>query len=71
MKRFYRSLGERDRRRYAAVEATKLGYGGVEYVARVLGCDAKTVGKGINELTVEEELETGDQRKKGGPQKAS
>ena len=33
MTRFYRSLNERDRRRYAAVEAVKLGYGGIEYVA--------------------------------------
>ena len=71
MKRFYRSLNERDRRRYAAVEATKLGHGGIEYVARVLGCDAKTVAKGIGELKADEELDTAGQREKGGPQKAS
>jgi hypothetical protein len=71
MKRFYLSLNERDRRRYAAVEATKLGHGGIEYVARVLGCDTKTVAQGINELTGEGELDTGGQRKKGGTQKAS
>ncbi len=34
MKRLSDSLREKDRRRYAAVEATKLGHGGVEYVAR-------------------------------------
>ena len=34
MKRLFDSLGENDRRRYAAVEATKLGHGGVEYIAR-------------------------------------
>ena len=29
MKRLFDSLAEKDRRRYAAVEATKLGHGGV------------------------------------------
>jgi hypothetical protein len=54
--RFYRSLGERDRRRYAAVEAGRLGHGGIEYIARVLGCDAKTIARGIVELESGEEL---------------
>lgn len=71
MKWFYRSLNERDRRRYAAVEATKLGHGGIEYIARVLECDAKTVAKGIGELETEEEPGTRGQRKKGWTQKAS
>ena len=35
MKAFYDSLSEKDRRRYAAVEAEKLGHGGVEYIASV------------------------------------
>jgi hypothetical protein len=46
MKRLFDSLRENDRRRYAAVEATKLGHGGVEYIARVLGCDPKTIREG-------------------------
>ena len=66
MVRFYQSLNERDRRRYAAVEATKLGRGGIEYISRVLGCDPKTVAHGIAELESEEELATDRQRKKGG-----
>ena len=37
MKRLFDSLRENDRRRYAAIEATKLGHGGVEYIARVSG----------------------------------
>jgi hypothetical protein len=41
---------EKDRRRYAAVEAVRLGHGGVEYVAGVLGCDPKTVRQGRAEL---------------------
>ena len=36
MSRLYDSLSERDRRRYAAVEAAKLGHGGIEYISRVL-----------------------------------
>jgi hypothetical protein len=30
MKSFFDSLSEKDRRRYAAIEATKLGYGGID-----------------------------------------
>jgi len=40
MKVFYHSLSEKDRRRYAAIEAEKLGHGGVAYLAAVLGCRA-------------------------------
>jgi len=50
MKVFYDSLSEKDRRRYAAVEAEKLGHGGVEYVAAVLGCDEKTIRHGRDEV---------------------
>jgi hypothetical protein len=66
MGRFYRSLNERDRRRYAAVEATKLGHGGIEYIARLFGCDPKTITSGITDLEGDEELDTSRQRKKGG-----
>lgn len=65
IQRFYRSLNERDRRRYAAIEATKLGQGGIAYVAGLLGCDSKTITKGIKELQAEGELDTSRQRKKG------
>ena len=37
MRMFYDSLSEKDRRRYAAIEARKLGHGGTEYVAALLG----------------------------------
>ena len=68
MQRFYRSLNERDRRRYAAIEAMKLGHGGIEYVGGVLGCDAKTIAKGLKELEAEELASCG-QRKKGADAK--
>ncbi len=65
MLRLFQSLGEAARRRYAAVEAAKLGHGGVEYVARVLGCDPKTIRQGQAELQGTEALDTGRDRKKG------
>lgn len=70
MKAFYDSLSEKDRRRYAAVEAEKLGNGGVEYVAQVLGCDPKTIrhGRGDVEKLPQDDAQ-GRTRKKGGPQK--
>ena len=65
MKRLFNSLREHDRRRYAAIEATKLGYGGVDYIARVLGCDPKTIRQGQAELEEGDDLDTGRVRKKG------
>src|SRR5438874_1323782 len=50
MKAVYLSLRENDRRLYAAVEAAKLGHGGLEYLCSVLGCDPKTVRQGRLEL---------------------
>jgi hypothetical protein len=50
MKQFYTTLSEKDRRRYAAIEATKLGHGGVTYIALVLGCDRSTIQAGTKEL---------------------
>jgi hypothetical protein len=50
MKAVYLSLRENDRRLYAAVEAAKLGHGGLEYLCTVLGCDPKTVRQGRLEL---------------------
>ena len=65
MKRLFDSLRENDRRRYAAIEATKLGHGGLEYVARVLECDPKTIRQGQAELEGGDDLDTGRVRKKG------
>lgn len=65
MKRLYRSLRESDRRRYAAIEAAKFGHGGLEYIARLFGCDPKTIRSGELELQAEDELDTERLRKKG------
>lgn len=65
MRRLFESLKESDRRRYAAIEAAKLGHGGVEYIAGVLACDPKTIRLGLTELEGEAELDTGRTRKRG------
>ena len=39
-------LGEAERRWYAAVEANRLGHGGVRLVAQITGLDAKTIRRG-------------------------
>jgi hypothetical protein len=64
MQRFFGWLSEKDRRRYAAVEAAKLGHGGVEYIARLLACDPKTIRHGLRELEEAEDA-AGRIRKKG------
>ena len=65
MRRLFGSLKESDRRRYAAIEAAKLGHGGIEYVATVPGCDPKTIRLGLTELRGDAELDTGRTRKRG------
>ena len=65
MKRLFDSLKENDRRRYAAIEALKLGHGGIESIARILDCDPKTIRLGLAELEGGDDLDTGRTRKKG------
>lgn len=66
MKRFYGTLSEKDRRRYAAIEALKLGHGGQKYICEVLGCDAGTVKRGSEELQNGSEVPKERIRKLGG-----
>ena len=70
MRNFYNSLSEKDRRRYAAVEASKLGYGGITYICSVLKCDPGTISRGTEELS--EALPEKEQsiRKPGGGRKS-
>ena len=50
MKKYYATLNEKDQRRYAAVEALKLGFGGQSYIAKLLGCSDKVISRGLDEL---------------------
>ncbi|WP_029528436.1 hypothetical protein, partial [Polaromonas glacialis] len=52
MKRLFATLSEKDRRRYAAIEAAKLGSGGISVVSGLFGLDAKTVRRGLTELAL-------------------
>lgn len=65
MRQMFNSLGENDRRRYAAVEAAKLGHGGIEYIAAIFGCDSKTIRRGQADFDSGEPLVGDRQRKKG------
>lgn len=50
MQRLFAMLSEKDRRRYAAVEAAKLGHGGLDYISRLFDIDPKTVRRGARDL---------------------
>ena len=65
MRMFHDSLSERDRRRYAAIEAAKLGHGGTDYIATLLGCDPKTIRQGRHDLARLPDGLDGRVRKKG------
>jgi hypothetical protein len=60
MQQFYHSLSEKDRRRYAAIEAVKLGWGGISYISQLLGCDYYTIRLGIEEQLKKTYLEAGN-----------
>jgi hypothetical protein len=47
---FFKTLSERDQRRFAALEAARLGWGGITYVAELLECSTLTIQRGITEL---------------------
>jgi hypothetical protein len=50
MQDFFGTLSEKDQRRFAALESKQLGYGGVKYVAELLGCSRRTIERGLAEL---------------------
>ena len=49
LRQYYQSLSEKDRRRFAAVDASTLGHGGIRDIAQVLGGDPHTVQAGMRE----------------------
>lgn len=64
MKRLFATLSEKDRRRYAAIKAAKLGSEGVSAIAGLFGMDAKTVRRGLTELELADDPAQGRVRKK-------
>lgn len=66
MQSLYNSLSEKDRRRYAAIEAEKLGHGGVLYISRLFECDPHTIRHGAVDVDRLPNDEAGERiRKKG------
>jgi hypothetical protein len=63
-------LDERGRRRWAAVEARALGWGGIAAVARATGLSDRTIRTGLEELDDPDALESSRQRRPGGGRKA-
>ena len=70
LRQYYPSLSEKDRRRFAALEAIKLGHGGIRYISKVLGCDPQTIKDGLQELKQLPDDPAGSRiRKPGGGRK--
>ena len=46
----FETLNEKDKRRFAAIQAVQLGHGGMKYIAEILGVSVSTIGRGIAEL---------------------
>jgi hypothetical protein len=66
---FHSLLDEKQRRLHAGLEAYKLGYGGDEKVADLLGIERHTVAKGRREL-LGGDISTGRIRRAGGGRKS-
>ena len=64
MKALFSRLSEKDRRRYAAVEADKLGHGGQQHIGNLFGIDSKTIRQGLAELEMMEDAAGEKIRKK-------
>lgn len=71
MQRLFATLSEKDRRRYAGIEAAKLGHGGIDYVSGLFEMDPKTVRRGLTELELPDDPAQSRVRKKGAGRKAS
>ena len=69
MKSLVDRLSEKNRRRDAAVEADKLGHGGIDYISGLFGIDPKTIQIGMNDLSDDDALQQKGERKKGAAEK--
>ena len=62
----YARLPEKNRRLYSGVEALKLPYGGITYIAELFDCSRETIYRGIKELNEKDPLTSDRNRKDGG-----
>ena len=69
---FFVTLSEKDKRRFAAIEARQLGHGAIQYVAEVLKCSRRTIERGLAELdTLPNDPAEGRVRRPGAGRKKS
>ena len=68
-KTFFKSLNERQKRHFAAVEAKQLGHGGITKVSSSFSIHRETIRIGMRELDSKEQLEPGRIRRAGGGRK--
>ncbi len=66
---FIKSLNERQKRQFLAVEANQLGYGGISFVSRSFNVNRETISIGITELNSDSDIRPGRIRRKGGGRK--
>ena len=72
MQLYFSQLNEKEKRHYAATEATKLGYGGQQYIIEILGVSDHIIRRGIRELSQPEllaKVPKGKIRQPGGGRK--
>ena len=69
--KYYKSLPEKARRHYLALEYRQLGRGSQHYLSSVFGCGRQTIIKGCQELNSETDsvFDYTRQRKPGGGRK--
>ena len=68
----FQTLNEKDKRRFAAIQARQLGHGGITYLANLLGISESTISRGMDELdTLPEDPAEGRIRRPGAERKKS
>lgn len=68
-KTFFSGLNERQKRSFLAIEAQRLGYGGISEVSRKFGVSRDTISKGITELEPDSNVLINRIRRAGGGRK--
>lgn len=68
-KKFFSTLNERQKRHYAAIEAKRLGHGGIICVSRAFGIHRETISNAIREIENSTDLISERIRKEGGGRK--
>ena len=70
--KFFHSLNETQKRIAAALEAMKLGYGGISQISNITGLSRNTIARGLDEIKNNKEIESENNkiRAEGGGRKS-